>query len=364
MTTARDHASQASSDPFAQGAGFVQPNKAVDPGLVFDAGPNDYRSYMVSLGAQFAPPFDTLPPVSGSDLNQASLAIGAVTGTRTVTRTVTNVSGSAESYTVSSSVPGMTVTADPSSFRLRAGGTKTVRITVTTSTAVLGDWAKGSITFKSPAHTVRIPVAVRPVAIKAPAELTGTGTSGAQAFSVTPGFTGSLDSTVSGLVGATPVSSVVAAGPFDPAAPTVDAATKAFTLVVPAGTSVARFDVNATNDADDLDLFVFDQTGALVDLSASGSGDEQVTLTDPAPGTYTAYVNGFSTAAGGLFTSTNWAVPFTPTGNLTVAPDPVAVTMGSPLNLTATWSGLTTGQRYLGYIGYIGAPDRTFVTIG
>ena len=40
MTTARDHASTDASDGgvFAQGAGFVQPNPAADPGIVFDNG--------------------------------------------------------------------------------------------------------------------------------------------------------------------------------------------------------------------------------------------------------------------------------------------------------------------------------------
>ena len=42
---------------------------------------------MVGLGVQFAPPFDTLPPISGSNLNQASIAIGSLPGIQTVTAT-------------------------------------------------------------------------------------------------------------------------------------------------------------------------------------------------------------------------------------------------------------------------------------
>jgi subtilisin family serine protease len=362
MTTARDHAS--SADPFAQGAGFVQPNGAADPGLVFDAAPNDFRSYMVSLGVHFAAPFDTLPPVSGSDLNQASLAVGSLAGTRAVTRTVTNVSTVAEKYTVTSSVLGLSVAASPASFTVAAGAKQAVRFTLTRSTAVLGSWAKGSITLKSKTHTVRIPVAVRPVAIKAPAEISGTGASGSKTFSVTPGSTTSLSSTVTGLVGATPQPGSVSNGPFAP--PAVGAATKAFDLVVPTGTTLARFDVDAANNADDLDLYVY-QGSTLVDLSASASGDEQVTLTAPAAGTYTAYVNGFDTAAGGgVFRFTGWAVPSGPAvpANLTVAPNPASATIGVPLDLTATWSGLDATKRWLGYIEYSGATDRTIVSIG
>ena len=36
----------------------------------------------------------------------------------------------------------------------------------------------------------------------------------------------------------------------------------------------------------------------MVDLSASGSADEQVTMIDPAAGTYDVYVNGFATPGG------------------------------------------------------------------
>ncbi len=357
MTTARDHAS--SADPFAQGAGFVRPNLAVDPGLVFDATPTDFRRYMVGLGVRFAAPNNTLTALDGSDLNEASLAIGTMAGSQTVTRTVTNVGTASETYTASSSVPGLSVTSSPASFTLAPGAKQVLQITVTRTDAPLGDWAKGTFTLTSSAHAVRIPVAVKPVAVAAPAEVTGTGTSGSTTFSVTPGFTGTLDTSVNGLIGATPVNDTVVNGPF---APVPSAAVKAYSLVVPAGTKLARFDVNAAGATDDLDLYVY-KDGALVDLSASAAGDEQVTLTDPAAGTYTAYVNGYDTANGGGFAYTQWAVLGVDAGNLTVT-DNVPATLAVPVTLTATWSGLTAGQRYLGYVGYAGATDRTVVAIG
>ena len=145
--------------------------------------------------------------------------------------------------------------------------------------------------------------------------------------------------------------------------PALSAATKVYTLTVPADTALARFDVDATNNGDDLDLFVF-RNGAFVAQSASASGDERVTLTNPAAGTYTVLVNGYETSFGGAFTYTGWAVPAGAAGNLTVSPSPVATTTGTPLNLTATWTGLDPAQRYLGYISYSGAADTTVVTIG
>jgi hypothetical protein len=246
MTTARDSAT--TTDPFAQGAGFVQPNGALDPGLVFDAEANDYRSYMVGLGVHFAPPLDTLPAVDGSDLNQASLAIGALAGRQTVTRKVKNVSGSSEHYDVSAAVPGLSIVADVPSFTLAPGATQVLHLTVTRTDAAIGDWAKGSLTLQGSTHTVRIPVAVKPVAISAPAEVTGSGGSGSLTYSVTPGFTGTLDTSVVGLAGATPTPDSVTSGAFTPAA---DADTKVYSLTVAPGTKMALFDVDyATNYVD------------------------------------------------------------------------------------------------------------------
>ena len=152
---------------------------------------------------------------------------------------------------------------------------------------------------------MRIPVAVRPVALAAPAELAGSGTSGSTAYSVTPGFSGTLTSTVTGLVGATPAAGPVAAGALTP---TDSATTKVYTVTVPAGPTLARFDLDATNDGDDLDLFVY-RGATLVGQSASASGDEQVTLDDPTAGTYTVAVNGYETSAGGgSFAYTGWVL--------------------------------------------------------
>jgi subtilisin family serine protease len=357
MTSARDSAT--TTDPFAQGAGFVQPNGALDPGLVFDAAPNDYRSYLVGLGVHFAPPFDTLPAVDGSDLNQASLAIGALAGRQTVTRTVKNVSGSSEHYTFSASVPGLSLVSDVPDFTLAPGASQVLHITVTRVDAPIGDWAKGSITLQGATHRVRIPVAVKPVAISAPAEVTGSGATGSLHYSVTPGFTGTLDTSVVGLTGATPTPDSVVSGAFTPAA---DADTKVYSLVVAPGTRIARFDVDDATNTDDLDLYVYSGS-TLVDLSASAAGDERVTLVDPAPGTYTVYVNGYDTGGGGQYTYTQWAVPAVDANNLTVS-DNVPATLAVPLDVTASWSGLDATKRWLGVISYAGADETTVVTIG
>lgn len=361
MTSARDTVSSA-GDPFAQGAGFVKPNGAADPGLVYPTSNNEYRQYMVSLGVHFAPPFDTLTPISGSELNQASIAIGRVPGIASVDRHVKNVGGSAATYTAAASVPGFTVIVSPSTLTLDPGEEATFTVSFERNDADFGDWRIGSLTWTDGSHNVRSPIALRAVAVAVPVEVHGDASaSGSQSFEVTPGFTGSLSTTVSGLVGVTPIADSVAIGPFDITNPVADADTDVYHVVVPVGTRAARFSLDADNDSDDLDLFVY-KGGELVDLSASGNADEQVTLVDPADGTYDVYVNGF--AGTGAYHISNFVVDSTAAGNATVTPNPAAVTQGVPTTLSANWTGLDPSKRYFGVINYTGTPNFTFFSVG
>jgi subtilisin family serine protease len=363
MTSAGDTVSSA-NDPFAQGAGFVNPNGAADPGLVYPTSNNEYRQYLVGLGVHFAPPFDTLTPISGSNLNQASIGIGSLPGTASVTRHVKNV-GSAATYTASASLPGFDVTISPASMTLATGDQATFTVTFARTDAALDTWAKGSLTWNDGTHRVRIPVAVRPVPVRAPAEVhVAASASGSQDFSVTPGFTGNLENTVSGLVGVTPIADSVTTGDFDSTNPIADADTKHYQVVVPAGTRAVRFSLDSADDTADLDLFVYKGT-TLVGLSASGAADEQVTFLDPAAATYDVYVNGFATPGGSTaYGLANFVVPAASAGNLVVTPNPASVTQGVPTTLTATWSGLDPAKRWFGVINYTGTTAETLFSAG
>jgi hypothetical protein len=213
---------------------------------------------------------------------------------------------------------------------------------------------------------VRSPITLRPVAISAPAEVHGDASaSGSQTFSVTPGFTGTLTSTVSGLVGVTPIADSVTAGAFDATNPVADADTKKYSVIIPAGTTAARFSLDAVDGTNDLDLYVYLGT-TLVGVSASGSADEEVTFTGGLPAvTLDVYVNGFAVNGGSAqYLLSNFVVPAASAGNATVTPSPTSVTSGTPTTLSANWTGLDPAKRYFGVISYSGADDVTVFSVG
>jgi hypothetical protein len=236
-----------------------------------------------------------------------------------------------------------------------------VAFTFTRTTAPLAQFSTGFITLTgNRVPTVRMPVALRPVSVKAPATVTGTGASGSTQVSISAGFTGSQTVQLSGLAKGFTESRTIAVGA------TVDR-----TVTIAEGTKVARFDLDAANDAADLDLYVYrlNDAGtpvALAGQSATGSADEQVTLTNPAKANYLVSIDGFAAAAGEssidyrydefLVTSSGGL------GGLTATPNPVPVTQGQETSFTASWNGLADG-RYLGLLEYDGALAPTFLYV-
>jgi len=348
MTTARDNKS--TTDPFAQGAGFIRPANALDPGLVFDSGWADWLGFLQGQGLIDA----GLAPIAATDLNEPSVAIGSLAGKQTTTRTVTNV-GAKETYKPSvTGVNGVVVKVTPSSFTLKTGQTQVVTISFTRKTAALDTYSTGFIRFGGSKHTVRIPVAVKPVAIAVPAEVTGTGAAGNAALDLKPGYSGTLTTSVAGLASATPQAGLVEAGAFSSTSPVESPSAVKFSVTVPAGTTLARFAEVAADQTNDLDLYVY-RGGVLVGLSATGAASEAATLANPPAGTYDVYVNGFTVndASGkAAFDFAGISVGSTDLGNATVTPASSTVTTGVPTSLSLAWSGLDPSKWYLGWVGY------------
>jgi hypothetical protein len=172
MTSASDVLDGPNTDPaviFSQGAGHVRPNRAADPGLVYNAGINDWLAFLCGTTTGVNPAVCSGLSTSGysldpSDLNVASIAIGNLQGSQTVTRKVTNVGLAAATYNVSvSGMTGFTVSVTPSSLTIGPGQTKSYAVTITRTTAPINAYTGGQLTWTDGTHNVRIPMVVRPL---------------------------------------------------------------------------------------------------------------------------------------------------------------------------------------------------------
>ncbi|MFG3533202.1 S8 family serine peptidase [Streptomyces sp. NPDC047917] len=183
MTTGTDLLDGPASKPtvaFAQGAGHIQPNSAVDPGLVYDSGTDDWFAFLCGTTKGIRQDVCDAEAKKGksfdpSDLNTPSIAIGRLAPeTRTVTREVTNVGSATASYSPSvKGLDGVTVKVTPKRLKVRPGETRSFSVKFTRTTAAVNTYVSGSLTWTDGTHRVRIPMVVRPVA-EAWTAVTGT----------------------------------------------------------------------------------------------------------------------------------------------------------------------------------------------
>ncbi|GJM90823.1 hypothetical protein PR202_ga07141 [Eleusine coracana subsp. coracana] len=152
------------ADPFDFGGGHINPDKAADPGLVYDVDARDYTKFFnCTLG-----PKDDCDTYAGQlyRLNLPSIAVSALKGSVVVSRTVTNVGSLDATYRAVVEAPaGVDMSVEPSVIRFNSSS-KTARFQVTFRAK---QWVQGGYTFGSltwlddNTHSVRIPVAVRTV---------------------------------------------------------------------------------------------------------------------------------------------------------------------------------------------------------
>ncbi len=372
MTTGYDVLDGPNTHPlviFRQGAGHVQPNKAADPGLVFDSGWNDWLAFICATQPQgLTATCNALWSMGyskdASDHNVASIAIGDMAGVQTVTRKVTNVSGASETYTASyAGLTGITV-ALPAPFTVANGTAVSFSVTFTTSGASLNNYVGGQFTLTGDkGHVVRIPVVIRPVALAVPASVYGTG--GDITYDIKFGYNGAFTADARGLVAPAITPGNVADDPTDGACSLTAPNAQLIPVAVPAGTTYARFE---TFDADvaagtDIDLCVANSAGTIVGSSGTGTSAEQVNLTNPAAGNYTVVVQGWGVAGTSPFKLYTWLLGNTAAGNMTVIA-PASAVVG-PASITLSFTGLTYGK-WLGSVAYSGAaglPNPTIVRV-
>ncbi|KAL5583669.1 hypothetical protein UlMin_016111 [Ulmus minor] len=184
--TFKDLATGKESNPFIHGAGHVDPNRALNPGLVYDLGLNDYIAFLCSIGydskniavfTRALPSSDicekTLNKLGRSitspgDLNYPSFSVVFKSSQDVVKykRVVKNVGSEVDAvYEVKVSSPsGVVINVSPSKLVFSAENqTQTYEVSFSSSTSAgNGDTQRfGSIEWTDGSHYVRSPVAFR-----------------------------------------------------------------------------------------------------------------------------------------------------------------------------------------------------------
>ena len=363
MTTAYDTKNAAGApvtDPFTQGAGHVDPTKYFAPGLLYLNGLDDWYGYIQGIGYDVG-----ALPIDASNLNLASIAIGSLTGSQSVTRTVTSTR--AGTFTAAANVSGINAVVSPSTLTFGAAGeAKSYTVTFTRTTAPLDAFTTGSLTWTSGTTAVRSPIAVKPVTIVAPDSASGTGTYGSVDITVTPGGDGDIPLTTTGLTAGTLQPDPTAGGVVGHSGSSAEGDTFRYTVDVPAGAQYARFDLDTTDNAADLDLTVYQLDAAGTPIaafqSATGSADERVNLLAPDAGSYLVEVAVYAAPAPTTFDLRTYSV-MNGGAALTLTPPVLPGKQGVPATYTAAWAGLTAYSNYLGLVNYGGTGAFTVVNV-
>jgi len=385
MTTAHQSLTvsdgETSATPFDFGAGHIVPNDAVDPGLVYNVSDDEFDAFacgtespavstercdeLAAAGMSFA----------GADLNQPSIAVDRLANERTVSRRVTNVSDQTETFTANVVRPsGVDIMVVPPSITVPPGQSATFDVTFSFESGPLDLWRFGSLTWENDNYAVYSALAVRPISVTAPAQVTAFGADGSLSFPVEFGFTGAYTPGVHGLR-----LPLVTNGFVD------DDPTKTFTfrttngvtahlIDVPLDQAYLRFSLfdTLTDGEDDLDLYIYhcaDNVNCVrVGESGEATSNEEVNFLLPAGGRYAALVHGFETdnvsgGPGANYTMLAWAFGLVDDqGNMT-ATGPAFVNAGTTENVTVNWTGLLPDTIYLGGVSHNTPQGLSAITV-
>ncbi|KAG2601297.1 subtilisin-like protease SBT3.7 isoform X1 [Panicum virgatum] len=150
------------ADPFDYGGGHINPNRAADPGLIYDIDPNDYNHFFsCTVTKTSASCNETYVP--GYFLNLPSISVPNLRYPVSVSRTVTNVGEVDAVYHVAIESPaGVKIEVEPSVLVFNAANkVHTFLVKISPLWRLQGDYTFGSITWYNGEKTVRIPIAAR-----------------------------------------------------------------------------------------------------------------------------------------------------------------------------------------------------------
>ncbi|XP_042520491.1 subtilisin-like protease SBT5.4 [Macadamia integrifolia] len=164
------------ANPFNYGAGQVQPNSAMDPGLVYDLTTIDYKNFLCAIGynqilislfSETKLPYTCPnPAISLLDFNYPSITVPNLSGSTTVTRKLKNV-GSPGTYKAQIRPPlGISITVEPAILTFNSvGQEKTFKLTMKTKQPGFAkDYVFGELKWSDGIHKVKSPIVVKAAA--------------------------------------------------------------------------------------------------------------------------------------------------------------------------------------------------------
>ncbi|KAF3630622.1 putative membrane-associated kinase regulator 6-like [Capsicum annuum] len=170
------------ADPFDFGGGICNPNGAVDPGLIYDMGKNDYSNYLCSLRYSKDRVYNDTTYKSDAkkssssagivcpkevpsrlDMNLPSISIPNLKDSVTIKRTVTNVGNDNSIYKLVVKPPrNVAIKVTPDVLKFNAKRKKiSFKVKITSTYQRSGKFTFGSLAWSDGKNFVRIPIVVR-----------------------------------------------------------------------------------------------------------------------------------------------------------------------------------------------------------
>ncbi|PRQ52436.1 putative tripeptidyl-peptidase II [Rosa chinensis] len=165
------NASNSEATPFSYGAGHVNPNSAMDPGLVYDLDTDDYLNLLCTLGYNetqietfsHEPYKCPNPAISLANLNYPSITVPKLSGSLIVTRTLKNV-GEPGTYTALIINPnGVLVSVEPKSLEFKkVGEEKSFSVVLEAKDGKAAkNYVFGKLIWSDGKHNVRSPIVIK-----------------------------------------------------------------------------------------------------------------------------------------------------------------------------------------------------------
>lgn len=370
------------ANPFDMGTGLVDPNVAIDPGLVVESVYDDFNAWLcgtdapLSSNAECAELVAAGFPLEAEQLNLPSIGITELIPGDEIVRTVTNIGPAATYEATTEGPPGLSVEVDPPSLTLATGESAEFQLRLDVDDAPFGFWQFGNVNWYDGLHSVNFPIAAQPVYLRAPRDIHLSALAGTDSMPVDFGYGGAYYSGVHGLhAPGVHEQGFVEDDPDNSFSFRFDNGVAAHYLTVGPDqlfVRVSLFDA-LTDGEDDLDLYLYHcptlSTCTEVGQSGSFTSEEEIDLLTPEPGLYAALVHGFQTdqsnGTGANYEIMAWSFGIddpNPPDNLTID-TPDTVTRGQRLDFPYTWGPLDPDTIYLGAVSHDTPHDVFYLTI-